>query len=62
MVKESFQQVLYNAIIEKAIGSKVEGIKINEADNLSVPHKVSNDWPNAGAIGANIPSMFTYED
>jgi parvulin-like peptidyl-prolyl isomerase len=32
IVKENFQQVLYNAIIERAIGKKVEEIKINEAE------------------------------
>lgn len=32
VVKESFEQVLYNAVIEKGIGPKIEAIKITEAE------------------------------
>jgi peptidyl-prolyl cis-trans isomerase C/peptidyl-prolyl cis-trans isomerase D len=32
MVKERYKQVLYNALLEKQIGQKVESIKINESE------------------------------
>ena len=32
LVKDSFDQVLYNAVIEKAIGQKVESIKISDSE------------------------------
>jgi parvulin-like peptidyl-prolyl isomerase len=31
-VKERFRQVMYNSLLEKTLGKKVEGIQINEAD------------------------------